>query len=289
MGVDHRMDHLHGLRAALSLLTAPLDTLAELPALFSGALTDQLVSRSQLVEENRRLHEENQKLLGRMLRFDALEEENIRLRGQLGAALKLGDRVSLAEIAALDLDPNKHQVIINKGNLAGVFPGQAVVDARAVMGQVTHVSPFSSSVLLITDASHSIPVRVLRNGLRTIAVGTGKIDRLELPYVLPNADIQAGDLLVTSGLGGHFPPGYPVARVVSVDTSLSGLFGKVTAEPLAGLGRAQEVMLVWSIDAAMPRTLPAATAEASGSENAGNADAQSPPDQDEAAEAETVR
>jgi rod shape-determining protein MreC len=117
------------------------------------------------------------------------------------------------------------------------------------MGQVIHTSPLTATVLLITDSGHSLPVRVLRNGLRTIAVGTGHIDRLELPYVLPNADIRVGDLLVTSGLGGHFPPDYPVARVVALDTSKTGLFGRVVAEPLARLGRAQEVMLVWSIDA----------------------------------------
>ena len=252
MGVDHRMHLLDGVRSVLSLITAPLYYIAEAPsALFTG-VNEQLSSRNLLMTENARLTEENRKLLGRMLRFEALEEENIRLRGQLGAALKLGDRVSLAEIAAIDLDPYKHQVVINKGSLAGVFAGQAVVDAKAVMGQVTHVSALSSTVLLITDASHSLPVRVLRNGLRTIAVGTGKIDHLELPYVLPNADIRTGDLLVTSGLGGHFPPGYPVARVVSVNTSRSGLFGKIIAEPLAGLGRAQEVMLVWSIDAVVP-------------------------------------
>jgi len=254
MGIDHRMNYLEGVRSALSLATAPLYFVAEAPATLLMGLGEQLSSRAHLADENARLTEENRKLLGRMLRFEALEEENIRLRGQLGAALKLGDRVSLAEISAIDLDPYTHQVIINKGSLAGVFPGQAVVDAKAVMGQVTHVSPLSSTVLLITDSSHSLPVRVLRNGLRTIAVGTGKIDHLELPYVLPNADIRTGDLLVTSGLGGHFPPGYPVARVVSVDTSRSGLFGKIIAEPLAGLGRAQEVMLVWSIDAAVPRS-----------------------------------
>ena len=154
----------------------------------------------------------------------------------------------------MDHDPYKHQVAINRGSLAGIFPGQAVVDARAVMGQVIHTSPLTATVLLITDSGHSLPVRVLRNGLRTIAVGTGQIDRLELPYVLPNADIRVGDLLVTSGLGGHFPPDYPVARVVALDTSKTGLFGRVVAEPLARLGRAQEVMLVWSIDASSALT-----------------------------------
>jgi len=250
MGIDHRAHHLEGLRAALSLATAPLYYAAQGPAQLIDGISEYLTDRQSLREQNTELQAENQKLRGRMLRFQALEEENLRLRGQLGAALRLGDRVSVAEIAAVDLDPYKHQISINKGSLAGVFPGQAVVDARAVMGQVIKVSPLSSTVLLVTDPQHSIPVRVLRNGLRTIAVGTGTIDQLELPYLLPNADIRIGDTLVTSGLGGHFPPGYPVARVVAIETGDTTLFGKVVAEPLANLDRTQEVMLVWSIDAA---------------------------------------
>jgi rod shape-determining protein MreC len=248
MGLDQRMQQLEGLRATLAFVTYPIHYAAQLPSSVINNTANLFHSRKELFDENQRLHEENQKLRGRMLRFYALEEENLRLRGQLGAVLKLGDRVSLAEIEAVDLDPYRQQAAINRGSLAGVFSGQAVVDAKAVMGQVTHVGALSSTILLITDASHSLPVRVLRTGLRTIAVGTGQMDRLDLPYVLPNADIREGDILVTSGLGDHFPPDYPVARIVSVDDSLSGLFGGVTARPMADLGRAQEVMLVWTID-----------------------------------------
>lgn len=206
MGVDQRLHYLDAVRAALSALTSPLVYVAAIPAQIIDSVSETFSTRNALEEQNRQLLEENRKLRGRMLRFLAMEEENIRLRGQLGASLKLGDRVSLAEIASVDLDPYKQQVAINRGSVTGVFPGQAVVDAQAVMGQVTHVSPFTATVLLITDSSHSLPIRVLRNGLRTIAIGTGQIDKLELPYVLPNADIRTGDLLVTSGLGGIFPP-----------------------------------------------------------------------------------
>ena len=251
LGVDQRLNHLEGVRAALATATSPLVYLAAAPARIIDSVSETFSSRNQLEEQNRLLKEENRKLRGRMLRFLAMEEENIRLRGQLGASLKLGDRVSLAEIASVDLDPYHQLVAINRGAMTGVFPGQAVVDANAVMGQVTHVSPFTATVLLITDSRHSLPVRVLRNGLRTIALGTGQIDRLELPYVLPNADIRVGDLLVTSGLGGHFPPDYPVAQVMAVSTSQSGLFGSIIAKPLANLDRAREVMLVWSMDAGM--------------------------------------
>lgn len=248
IGVDQRLNVLDGVRAGLSALISPIVYLAAIPAQIIDNVSETVSTRDTLKEQNQQLQEENRKLRGRMLRFLAMEEENIRLRGQLGASLKLGDRVSLAEIASVDLDPYKQQVAINRGSVTGVFPGQAVVDAQAVMGQITHVSPFTATVLLITDSSHSLPIRVLRNGLRTIAIGTGQIDKLELPYVLPNADIRIGDLLVTSGLGGHFPSDYPVARVVAINTSQSGLFGSIIAEPLANLDRAREVMLVWSMD-----------------------------------------
>lgn len=115
------------------------------------------------------------------------------------------------------------------------------------MGQVTEVASQRATVLLITDARHALPVQVLRNGLRTIAVGTGRIDRLDLPYLPNNADIRKGDLLVTSGLGGKFPPGYPVARVAEVKPAPGKPFAHVTATPLARLDRSREVLLVWEM------------------------------------------
>ncbi|MEN8176574.1 MAG: rod shape-determining protein MreC, partial [Pseudomonadota bacterium] len=193
MGMDHRLHNLEPVRSALAVVTFPLVYIAEAPAAVIHQISEAIAQRDSLLENIEVLRAENNKLRGRMLRFEAMEEENIRLRGQLGAALKLGDRVSMAEISAVDLDPYKHQVSIDKGGLSGVFEGQAVVDARAVMGQIVHVTPFRSTVLMVTDASHALPVRVLRNGLRTIAVGTGQLDRLELPYLLPTSDVRVGD------------------------------------------------------------------------------------------------
>jgi rod shape-determining protein MreC len=123
-----------------------------------------------------------------------------------------------------------------------------VVDANAVVGQVTHVSPLSASVLLITDATHALPVQVNRNGLRTIALGTGLINRLELPHLPNNADIEVGDLLNTSGLGGSFPPGYPVAEVIEVKREPGQPFAYVIAQTTAHLDRIREVLLVWTLD-----------------------------------------
>jgi rod shape-determining protein MreC len=252
MTLDHRQQHLESVRSLLSLAASPLQYAADLPAngvdWFSGALT----SRKQLLSENRELHAQNLVLRGRLQQFEALEAENMRLRDLLASSFKIGDRVLIAELLSVDLDPYRQQVVINKGSASGVFVGQPVLDADAVMGQVIRVTPFTSTVLLITDASHALPIQVNRNGLRTIAEGTGLINRLELPHLPNNADIQIGDLLVTSGLGGHFPPGYPVAQVTDVIREPGRPFATVVATPSAHLDRSREVLLVWTIHPITP-------------------------------------
>jgi rod shape-determining protein MreC len=204
-------------------------------------------TRGELLSDNRELREENLKLHADLQKYESLQAENIRLRNLLDASYKVSDRVLIAELSAVDLDPYKQQVVINKGRSSGAYKGQAVLDADAVMGQVVQVTPFSSTVLLITDPSHSTPVQVLRSGLRTIAVGSGRINELSLPYLPTNSDIREGDLLVTSGLGGKFPPGYPVARVTDVNRSPDNAFAEISAEPAAHLDRSREVLLVWGI------------------------------------------
>ena len=248
MLVDHRYHHLESLRAALSVLTYPLQLIADLPVSGSRWLSEAFATRDRLQTDNHRLREENLKLLARLQKLEALEAENFRLRDLLESSFKVGDRVLVAELSAVDLDPYKQQVVIDKGATSGVTEGQPVLDAHAVMGQVVHVNPFTATVLLITDASHALPVQVLRNGLRTIAVGTGRINQLELPYLPNDSDIREDDLLGTSGLGGKFPPGYPVARVAQVQRTPGQPFAQVVAEPRAHLDRSREVLLVWTVD-----------------------------------------
>ncbi len=247
MVMDHRFHQTETLRSVLSTLTYPIQRLAELPGDVGGWLAERFKSRSRLERENLQLRRENLELKAELQQLASLQAENERLRDLLGSAYKIGNRVLVAELSAMDLDPFRQQVVIDKGSASGVYAGQAVLDARAVMGQVIHVSPLRATVLLITDAHHALPVQVLRNGLRTIAVGTGRIDRLELPYLPNNADIRPNDLLVTSGLGGKFPPGYPVARVAEVKRLPGKPFARVTATPLAQLDRAREVLLVWEV------------------------------------------
>jgi len=247
MVADHRYQHIDLLRSTLSVVVYPLHYLASLPGTLARQVQGHMIEEGELRRQNESLRQDNLILKARLQRFDALETENMRLRDLLGSSFKIGDRVLIAELMSVDLDPYRQQVMIDKGTLSGVFVGQPVLDANAVMGQVVQVNPLSATVLLITDANHGLPVQINRNGLRTIAQGTGFIDRLELPHLPKNADVRIGDLLVTSGMGGRFPPGYPVARVAEVRHESGKPFATVVAEPTARLDRSREVLLVWTL------------------------------------------
>lgn len=264
---DHRYHHLDALRSTLSVVVYPLHYLASLPSMLTRQVEGRMAEAEELRERNRLLRRDNLVLKARLQQFEALEAENMRLRDLLGSSFKIGDRVLIAELLSVDLDPYRQQVLVNRGTASGVFVGQPVLDANAVMGQVVRTNPLSATVLLITDPSHGLPVQINRNGLRTVAQGTGFINRLELPHLPKNADVQVGDLLVTSGLGGHFPPGYPVARVIDVGQELGKPFATVIAEPTASLDRSREVLLVWTLP---PALLDEALTE-SASESAGGA------------------
>lgn len=245
MTLDHRQQHLETIRAAIAVVLYPLEYLVSLPAAAGNWAVDALATRNHLLDENRRLREQQLKLEARLQKFDALQAENIRLREMLQSSQKVGERLLVAELMAVDMDPFKRQVVLNKGARDGVFRGHPVLDAKGVMGQVTSVSAFSSVAMLITDPSHAIPVQVNRNGLRAIALGTGEADSLEVPHIPNNADIRVGDLLVTSGLGQRFPPGYPVAVISRIDIDPTRPYATVTARPTAHLERVREVLLVW--------------------------------------------
>lgn len=250
MMVDHRWNHLEQVRSSLSVVIYPLQYTVSLPSRANDWLTDLFRTRDELFSHRAELQKENLELHARLQQFEALEAENVRLRGLLDSSFTIGDRVLVAELIAVDLDPFRQQVLINKGSKSGIYIGQPVLDANAVMGQVTHVTPNTATVLLITDAQHALPVQVNRNGLRTIAFGTGIIDRLELPQLPNNAEIEVGDLLVTSGFGGHFPAGYPVAHITEVQREPGRPFATIFATPTAHLERTNEVLLVWQLDTA---------------------------------------
>lgn len=238
-------------RAMLSSISYPLQQLVNAPAQLYDKALELFASQNTLLEENKKLHEEALLLQAKLLKFSALEQENLRLRGLLDTSFKLNEQVMIAELLSVNVVPYEHLVLVNKGSRFGIFTGQPVLDAHGVVGQVLRVNPYNAEVVMITDPNHAIPVQVNRNGVRTIAQGTGQLDRLNLPYLSSNQDIQPGDLLVTSGMGGVFPPGYPVATVVASGPPGSG--ARLAAVPVAQLDRNREVLMVWSKPDPIPR------------------------------------
>lgn len=245
MSLDHRQHHLEGIRSSLSLLVYPLQYIVNLPVAASEWVGDNLASRESLQAQNARLKLQQTLYKAKLLNLQSLKAENSRLRELLQSSKKVSEHILIGELLAVDLEPFTRQIVINKGSRHDVYLGQPVMDAEGAMGQIVHVGPFSSTAMLITDANHAIPVQVNRNGLRAIALGTGAPDRLDIPYLPISADIAEGDLLTTSGLGGRFPSGYPVAMVTSVHKDPTLPYAVVSAIPTALLEQAREVLLVW--------------------------------------------
>lgn len=251
---EHRSQQWAFLRSGLSFFTDSLKYAVDFPSELFGQATDSFRSYLSLKEENQRLRDEQLVRQTQLLKLEALEKENIRLRALLENSFKLGEQVLIAELLAVNRVPYEQIVVVNKGTRFGVHPQQPVMDANGVVGQVFRTEPMTSEVMLITDQNHAIPVQINRNGLLTIAVGSGQINSLILPYLPSNADIRAGDLLITSGLGGTFPQGYPVAVVDDFHSQPNKPFANITATPTAKLDRNRELMIVWSKTAPVPLT-----------------------------------
>ena len=246
MVLDHRQNHLGAVRQAIGAAVYPLQVIVDAPFRLWEWVRDGTADRNQLQLELSRLQAERLLTNARLQRMTALEAENARLRDLLEARAQVRDEVRVAEIMAVDANPYRHNIVIDIGENEGAYDGQAIVDVTGVIGQIIETGLMTSQAMLISDPSHSLPVEVNRNGFRTIANGTGEFGRLVLPFVTNNADIRPGDLLVTSGLGGAFPAGYPVAVVETVNRIPQEPFADVTATPAAALDQVREVMLIWS-------------------------------------------
>ena len=243
---DSRFGVFAHARVYLSSLVSPLQYIANAPGTLLDTMSTQVQTRADLIEQTKQQEQQLFTLRSRMLKMDQLEHENQRLRELLGSPVHKESRKMVAELLSVDSDPFSHQVLINKGALDGVYNGQPVINDQGVVGQVLHVGSTTSRVLLITDSSHGIPVRVLRNDLRAIASGSGELDKLELRNLPRNTDVQVGDLLVTSGLGGRFPEGYPVATVTRSDYVEGKPFAQIEAKPLVALDRLRYLLLLWT-------------------------------------------
>ncbi len=248
MVVDQRENHLDAVRKAIGATVYPLRIIVDAPVSAWRWIATTTTSHNTLQLENSSLRTERLITRARLQRYSALEAENTRLRAMLEARTRMSEQVRIAEILSVSSQPFRHVLVIDKGTRDNVYDGQAVIDADGVLGQVIEAGLLSSQSMLISDPGHALPVEVNRNGLRTIARGIGEYDILDLPFLPNNADIEPGDLLVTSGRGGAFPAGYPVAVVETVTRIPQEPFASVTATPVAALNQVREVMLIWSVE-----------------------------------------
>jgi rod shape-determining protein MreC len=248
MLVDWRLGLLGPSRAAFADLALPLYWLADLPGRLYGWLDEVGGQRDELIEENRTLRAEALVLRARAQRLAALAAENVRLRELLNSTALLDERVLVAEIIGVSPNAGSQMVIVDKGTAHGLRAGLAVLDAYGLFGQVVESGQFSSRVLLLTDANHALPAQVLRNGVRVIVEGNGRIDMLDVNHVASTMDVRPGDLLVSSGLDQRFPGGYPVGVVESVTNDPARPFSAVRARPSAQLDRSRHVLVLRSAD-----------------------------------------
>ncbi len=242
MVMDHRGGWLTAIRGQLEVIVQPLWRLAGLPAKLGDTVRDDASTRARLAKDNETLR--NALLISgaRIARLQAAAAENARLRGLLGAAEQGGLDVQLAPILDVALDPTRQRVILDIGADQGVSMGQAAIDAGGLVGQVVDVRPSTATVLLLTDPDHAVPVAVSRNGIRLVAYGRG--DRLELANVPTSSDVKVGDRIVTSGLGGRFPPGFPVGTITALRRDESRAFLVGDLRPAARLDRGRDVLLL---------------------------------------------
>lgn len=243
--LDHRQQHLEQVRAGINVVLAPVQYLVDLPFAVGHWAKVSLSTHQTLLDQNQDLKQKQLQLEVRQQKMAAIEAENKRLRALLQSSEKKWERVLIAELIAIDLDPFTHQIVLNKGSEDGVYEGHPILSAKGMMGQVVHVSPWQSTAMLITDPRHAIAVQNNRTGLRSIALGTGDNTLLDIPHISVNTDVQVGDLLVTSGLGQRFPASYPVAEVTMVDKQEGEAYARIEAKTTAALQQIREVLLVW--------------------------------------------
>ena len=247
--VDTYTPLLKPLKAKLTTVSIPFYWLTNIPARINEWGQDNIVTREQLLEENRSLKQQLLILERKLQGLASVTTENARLRELMNSAEFVAERVLVAELIGVSPDPLIHTIMINKGEQDKVYVGQPLLDANGLMGQVIEVGPYISHVLLITDVTHALPVEINRNGVRAVVEGKGELHELSLRHVSNTVDVREGDLVVSSGLGGRFPKGYPVGTVSKVTHNPGKPFAQVLVEPKAQLNRSRHVLLVFRDDA----------------------------------------
>jgi len=245
---DSQFNLFSSARVYLNSIVSPIQYVADGPQKMFSALSENIMTRQALVERNQQLEKDNLHLKADRLLLGHLQSENKQLRELLNSKKQFNNKRMITEVMSLRSDPFTHQLLIDKGSINGVYLGQPVINEQGVVGQVSQVGSTTSRVILIVDASHGIPVRVQRNDAIAVVHGSGAWDKLNVPFVQSNADIREGDLLVTSGLGGRFPAGYPVAKISRFEYQEGELYATVTASPVADLDRSRYLLLLWNDD-----------------------------------------
>jgi len=245
MLIDHRTQQLERFRNILQTVVYPIMFVSTLPREVIQGITGSMERSENLQTDNESLRQENLLLRSRLKKLHSLEADNLRLKRLLGQSDRIAERVLLAELVEISLEPYTQKISLNKGSRDDVYVGQPVINGDGVIGQVVHTSQFQSTVTLLTDPSSAVPVIVMRNGLRGVLFGTGVRNRLDMPYLTADADIRVGDVLISSGMGGRFPTGYPVATVTDVKQNPSDEFLTINTLPVTQLDHGREVLLIW--------------------------------------------
>jgi rod shape-determining protein MreC len=256
MIIDTKVENFATARTYLNSMVSPLQYIANLPGAMLSWSADRFTSRQQLLEDNEELTNQVTLMSEQLQRFRILEQENKNLRKLLDAPVRDSMHKMITELMAVDTNPYSHQIVINKGAIDGVFVSQSVLDDSGIVGQISEVGTTNSRVLLISDVTHAIPIRIERNNVRFIAVGDGSLDSMQLQHVPHSADIEIGDVIVSSGLGEVFPEGYPVGKISNIVRNESRPFAEVTATPLAKLDRIKYLLLLWPQEKAPSAAIP---------------------------------
>lgn len=269
--IDSRLQYLESARSALSTLIYPLQRLTAVPPMLWHQADEFFTTQNRLARENGEFRAQHAADAAQTAQMQGLLAENTHLRAMLEMRQRLDLPMQTAEVLYAERDPSRHKLLVNLGAQSKVQNGQAVLDDAGVVGQVTRVHPLLSEVTLITDKDHEVPVQVLRTGLRVIVFGSGDANEMELRYTPVAADVQDGDLLVTSGIDGTYPPGLPVAKISHVERDPAYPFARVQCAPVTGVNNHHWLFILSSLETPPPRPEAAVAASAGKGRKAGKA------------------
>jgi rod shape-determining protein MreC len=242
--VDARYQYLESTRKVLAVMIYPFQRLTAVPGEVVGRISVYFETQKQLLADNVQLRQQHDQDAAQLTQLSAIQAENAQLRTLQELEQRVDYPMQMTEIVYVERDIFKRKLIVNKGSQAKVQPGQVVVDDTGVVGQVTRVYPWVSEVTLVTDKDHAVPIQSLRNGLRAVVFGSGDISEMSLRYMPVSADIVEGDVLVTSGIDGTYPPNLPVAKVIKIERDPAYPFARIICAPLSGVDRHRALLIV---------------------------------------------